>query len=108
MLGNEQSYDFWRHFDNMMKCLDPSRNGYVTNQELEDTLKQIFPQKLKGYNLKPILKRFASIQNKLLIDYKRFIKTLQMTYNQSCTADGFGKNIGETINSAKEIFTKED
>ena len=81
MLGNDQNYDFWKHLDNMMKCLDPSRNGYVTNQELEDTLKNIFPQKLLGYNLKPILKRFASIQNKLLIDYKRFIKTLRMTYN---------------------------
>lgn len=46
MLGNEQNYDFWKHLDNMMRCLDPSRNGYVTNQELEDTLKQIFPRKL--------------------------------------------------------------
>ena len=44
-----------------MKYLDPSRNGYVTNQELEDTIKGIFPKKLSGYNLKPILKQFASI-----------------------------------------------
>ena len=93
----------------MMKCLDPSRNGYVTNQELEDTLKQMLPQKLLGYNLKPLLKRFASIQNKLLIDYKRFIKTLRMTYNQC--AGNYQQSSSdhlEPINSAKEIFTKED
>ena len=43
MTGNKNNYDFWKHFDNMMKFLDPSRNGYVTNQELEDTIKSIYP-----------------------------------------------------------------
>lgn len=59
-----------------MKDLDPSRNGYVTNQELEDTIKAIYPLKLRNINLKQLFTEYASIQNKLLIDYKRFLKAL--------------------------------
>lgn len=44
-----------------MKDLDPSRNGYVTNQELEDTIKAIYPLKLRNINLKQLFTEYASI-----------------------------------------------
>ena len=61
----------------VLKELDPSANGYVTNQELEDTFKLAYPKQLENCNLKKCFSRFASIQNKLLIDYKKMLKYIQ-------------------------------
>ena len=55
-----------------IKEIDKEHNGYVTRAELDDILKIIYKQKLMSRNLQPILDRFASIQNKILIDYKQF------------------------------------
>lgn len=66
--------------------IDRERNGYVTSTELDDILKMIFNAKemsllnnegldltsLDGYDLKPLLRPFASSANRVLIDYKRF------------------------------------
>lgn len=57
-----------------MKCIkeiDKDNNGYVTNQELDDILKLIYPEKLGDKDLKRLFRRFASIQNTILIDYKK-------------------------------------
>ena len=69
--GVNTNVDFMKHYDYLLRELDPTKNGYVTNQELEDVFKIIFPSRLKQTNLKKVFKKFASIQNKLLIDYKR-------------------------------------
>lgn len=68
---------FFRVAQSLLKELDPSANGYVTNQEMEDTLKLAYPLQLQNYNLKQCFTRFASIQNKLLIDYKKLLKFIQ-------------------------------
>ena len=60
-----------KHYDFLLRELDPTKNGYVTNQELEDIFKIILPHQLRDVNLKKVFRKFASIQNKLLIDYKR-------------------------------------
>jgi hypothetical protein len=44
----------------------------VTSTELDDILKLTFPEELTMKRLKPIFKDFASIQNRILIDYKKF------------------------------------
>jgi zona occludens toxin (predicted ATPase) len=44
----------------------------VTSTELDDILKLTFPADLTTKRLKPIFKEFASIQNRILIDYKKF------------------------------------
>ena len=67
---------------NKLGILDPTKNGYVTNQELEDIFKLIYPTTLQGTNLKKVFKKFASIQNKLLIDYKRLQQALQLSVAQ--------------------------
>ena len=51
--------------------IDKEHNGYVTSTELEDILKINFPL-LANRQLKRIFRDFESIQNKILIDYKRF------------------------------------
>jgi hypothetical protein len=55
----------------IIKDIDKDNNGYVTNQELDDIFKVSYEKELGGRDLKPLFKRFASIQNRILIDYKR-------------------------------------
>ena len=52
-----------------IRSIDSDRNGYVTNQELEDILKLHYKEKLGKYDLKPALVDFASQTNRLLINY---------------------------------------
>lgn len=56
-----------------IKQIDKDHNGYVTRTELDDILKMLYPTELDNRDLIPIIKKFSSIQNKILIDYKRFI-----------------------------------
>ena len=56
----------------LIKQIDKDHNGYVTSTELDDILKLIYPKKLKNKDLIPVLTQFSSIQNKILIDYKKF------------------------------------
>lgn len=70
-MGINSNLDFFKHYEFLLKELDPTKNGFVTDQELEDVFKLVYPTALKGKNLKKVFKTFASIQNKLLIDYKR-------------------------------------
>lgn len=55
-----------------IKDIDKEHNGYVTSTELDDILKICYKKDLLDKNLKNIFRPFASIQNKILIDYKKF------------------------------------
>lgn len=55
----------------MIKEIDPDRNGYVTQTELDDIMKLKYAE-LEKRNLIPIISKYCSIQNKILIDYKKF------------------------------------
>ena len=55
-----------------IKDIDKEHNGYVTVTELDDILKLAYKKELEDKNLKEIFKPFASIQNRILIDYKKF------------------------------------
>ena len=52
--------------------IDKDHNGYVTNTELDDIIKLSYKKELNGKSLKLIFKPYSSIQNQVLIDYKRF------------------------------------
>jgi Ca2+-binding EF-hand superfamily protein len=57
-----------------MKCIkeiDKDNNGYVTTQELDDIYKLNYPDELGDKDLKRLFRAFSSIQNTILIDYKR-------------------------------------
>ena len=55
-----------------IKDIDKEHNGYVTTTELDDILKICYKKELEDKNLKYIFQPFSSIQNKILIDYKKF------------------------------------
>ena len=55
----------------VIKEIDSDNNGYVTNQELDDIFKLHYAQELGNREIKTVFKKFASIQNRILIDYKK-------------------------------------
>lgn len=57
--------------------IDKDHNGYVTKNELDDILKLHYKEQLGECNLYPIINRFCSISNKILIDYNRFRQWMQ-------------------------------
>ena len=69
--------------------IDKDRNGYVTNAELDDILKMIFPTTLGNKNIRGIFAHFSSSANKVLIDYKRFRDFIMESIG--ITKDGFSK-----------------
>ena len=76
-LGEEEFIDiFFKNncLDSVMQTIreiDKDHNGYVTRTELDDILKLQYPE-LQDKDLIPVIKKFCSIQNKILIDYKSF------------------------------------
>jgi hypothetical protein len=64
-----------------IKEIDKDKNGYVTRTELDDIIKLHYKESLSDRNLTPIINKFSSISNKILIDYKAFrdwLKEMQM------------------------------
>lgn len=39
-----------------IRSIDHDKNGFITNQELEDIIKLCYPDALGAYDLKPMLK----------------------------------------------------
>jgi Ca2+-binding EF-hand superfamily protein len=52
--------------------IDKDHNGYVTSTELDDILKLNYPDEFGDKMLAPVIKKFSSVQNRILIDYKGF------------------------------------
>ena len=52
--------------------IDKDHNGYVTRTELDDILKLYYKNELSDFNLYPIINKFCSISNQILIDYRGF------------------------------------
>jgi len=59
--------DFWKN----IRKQDRDSNGFLTLSELSSTFQSFYP-KLEGKSLFKIFKPFTSIQNKQLVDYKKF------------------------------------
>ena len=55
----------------MIRSIDRDRNGYVTQTELDDILKEVYPD-LINKDLIRLIKPFCSVSNKILVDYGRF------------------------------------
>lgn len=52
--------------------IDKQHNGYVTVTELDDILRLTYKEELQNKNCRLIMKKYASIQNRVLVDYKKF------------------------------------
>ena len=55
----------------LFRHIDNQRNGYVTNTEMDDVLKEVFPE-LANSDLSDLISPFSSIQSKVLVDHKLF------------------------------------
>ena len=70
----------------------------MTSTELDDILKLNFPEALQNKRLKPIFREFESLQNKILIDYKKFRNRLL----QIISVEGQKKAISESMDLKKQ------
>jgi len=59
-----------------IKEIDKQHNGFVTTTELDDILKLNYKVELENKDLRQIMKKYASIQNRVLVDYKKFRDSL--------------------------------
>ena len=54
--------------------IDPDRNGFLTQQELDDIFRESYREQMAGKNMFGLVKEFRSATNKILVDYNRFKK----------------------------------
>jgi Ca2+-binding EF-hand superfamily protein len=52
--------------------IDRQHNGFITTTELDDILKLNYKSELANRDLRLIMRKYASIQNRVLVDYKKF------------------------------------
>lgn len=60
-----------KEIQHIIRSIDRDRNGYVTRNELDDILKEVYPE-LRKKDLMRLIKPFCSVLNKILVDYGRF------------------------------------
>lgn len=60
-----------------LRKLDFDGNGFVTSCEFNQLFHECYKHELAGKSMLKVFRPFASIQNKNLIDYKRFNEYLQ-------------------------------
>lgn len=63
-----------REIRRLIREIDAERNGFITNTELEDILRVCYKTQLQDKDIHHIIHPFESIQNRVLIDYKTFMK----------------------------------
>jgi Ca2+-binding EF-hand superfamily protein len=89
-----------------IKSIDRDGNGYVTNTELDDILKLTFPDELPYKRLKPLFKEFASIQNRILIDYKKFRDKLLFLIDRYQEAEDIKKQQQEDQQASSNVANR--
>ena len=60
----------------MFRQIDSDRTGVITSSELDDIMRLNYPAELATNTVKHLLKPFESVQNAVLIDYRKFIQWL--------------------------------
>ena len=61
----------WGGIWRSIKTIDKDSNGYVTIDELEEIFKEQFPLELDKKSVYYYFKKFSSVQNRSLINYKQ-------------------------------------
>ena len=57
--------------------IDKERNGYITNQELDDILRMYYPHELSDKDIEAHIHKFTSPLNRVLVDYKHLQSTVE-------------------------------
>ena len=60
----------------VIKDVDMDNNGFLTVTELDDILKLVYKVDFKDRDLSLFIKRFRSIQNRVLVDYRAVKKVI--------------------------------
>ena len=60
----------------VIKDVDMDNNGFLTVTELDDILKLVYKVDFKDKDLSLFIKRFRSIQNRVLVDYRAVKKVI--------------------------------
>ena len=58
-----------KEIQHIIRSIDRDRNGYVTRNELDDILKEVYPE-LRKKDLMRLIKPFCSVSNKILVAQK--------------------------------------
>ena len=59
-----------------IKEIDKQHNGFITTTELDDILKLNYKEELGNKDLRLVMKKYSSIQNRVLLDYKKFKESI--------------------------------
>lgn len=98
-----------------IKEIDKQHNGFITTTELDDILKLFYKNELANKDLKHIMKKYASIQNRVLVDYKAFrdsiisqLKLQNNTYTYAATESSLSpqKTIARDSTAKKKTGTR--
>jgi reverse gyrase len=89
-----------------IKEIDRQHNGFVTSTELDDILKVIYKEELQDKDLKPMLKKYASIQNRILIDYKQFRDSLVKQIKKHNASFTLGTLLDSSLHTSPEQIKK--
>jgi hypothetical protein len=103
----------------MILDIDKDHNGFVTQTEIDDILKIVYPEKLgMGFadaDLKPIYRLFVSSANRVLVNYKLFRRFLAsrkskrpgvLTEKSVRKLDGvFEANVPDSVSEIKSVLS---
>ena len=67
----------------LIRGIDKDHNGYITRTELDDIIKHNIKEHLFHKDLQPIITRFCSLANPILIDYKKFQQWVQLNLKKA-------------------------
>lgn len=90
--------DLWRE----VRKYDIDSNGFLTLNELNSVFTQVYPD-LEGKSLFKVFRPFGSIQNKNLIDYKKFREYLEQQLAAYLTPKDLGKIDSNTLSRNNEL-----
>ena len=66
-----------------IRSIDPERNGYVTQQELDDIFRENYPKLMQNKHIFELLKDYRSVSNKILVDYGKFKTWIQLKLKEA-------------------------
>jgi len=88
----------WGGIWRSIKKIDKDSNGFVTVDELEEIFKEWFPIELEGKTCYHYFKKFGSVQNRALINYKKIKDSINiyLISNDMKISNRSGTNITST------------
>jgi hypothetical protein len=86
--------------------IDKQHNGYVTSTELDDILKLYYPEQLESHDLRPLIKKFSSIQNRILIDYKGFTNWIKLELKKKEAVDSLKRDKEDAVSRKSKAYVR--